>query len=831
MSSSAPSGDFSTFQDGIFSAVMSTVKAVGALAAGDIDFQRSSDPEFASAADATSARILELANSLLRSAVAGSDIEPPVLREDDDVENKWGEIVEVADFLLERADTCLDEYTGAIKQKNPEPLPGARTNPRLSRNQQKSQNYRASANSWSSRNLVKPQLQFDVKPENLDNSPFRPLLTVKPHAKIPLQNSFEMFTNELGNKQYIHPYIEEIKSMKYPERMFQEQAPQQYLPFEDTEAIFVDSPELLVEMLEELKTAKEIAVDLEHHDQRSYVGFVCLMQISMREKDWIVDTLKLRGELQILNEVFADPNIIKVFHGAHMDIIWLQRDFGLYIVGLFDTYWAARTLGFQGHGLAFLLKKYVDFDADKQYQLADWRLRPIPEEMFNYARSDTHFLLYCFDNLRNELLNKSNLDDPENKMAFVLQNSQEVSLRLYEKEPYDAVNGDGNMGWRNMLGRSQEGLNPMQAAVFKAVHQWRDTTARIEDESVNYIMPHHQLFKLARKMPVDVAGVLSCCPRPSPPVKMRAGELVVVIKNAKDSPEVREWKKSIALEAEAVAKASQQAAPASIDILLHQGPRIDVFTTPLARVNMLRNEKSGFWGSCDESSRWNAGAITQKDADLRLAVPLPQLTAAVFISSEDDSRRAPAKSVDPGARAEHEYIKNRTDKKDDTPDVIVVRSLGGGKKRKRPNEATGDDDAAVETESGEAEAEKAATSDDPEPRSTQDPTPESISTSQGSGTPDGARLKEKEKSRRRKKKKGGEKVEEDAEEGGSDKPQIQPFDYANAPSVLNQKQEKEPKSKEKKKKAFNPYSQSGNAPKGLSRKNQERAGKSSTFKQ
>jgi len=103
MSSNVAAGDFSAFQDGIFGAVMSTVKAVGALAAGDIDFQRSTDPEFASAADATSARILELANSLLRSAAAGSDIELPVLKQEDDVENKWNEIVEVADFLLERA--------------------------------------------------------------------------------------------------------------------------------------------------------------------------------------------------------------------------------------------------------------------------------------------------------------------------------------------------------------------------------------------------------------------------------------------------------------------------------------------------------------------------------------------------------------------------------------------------------------------------------------------------------------------------------------------------------------------------------------------------------
>ena len=66
-------------------------------------------------------------------------------------------------------------------------------------------------------------------------------------------------------------------------------------------------------MLQELKMAKEIAIDLEHHDEHSYIGIVSLMQISTREKDWIVDTLKpWRRELQILNEVFADSKILKV---------------------------------------------------------------------------------------------------------------------------------------------------------------------------------------------------------------------------------------------------------------------------------------------------------------------------------------------------------------------------------------------------------------------------------------------------------------------------------------------------------------------------------------
>ncbi len=58
-----------------------------------------------------------------------------------------------------------------------------------------------------------------------------------------------------------------------------------------------------------------------------------------------------------------------------MDVIWLQRDLGLYVVGLFDTYHASDVLGYPMKSLAFLLKKFADFDADKKYQMADWRIR------------------------------------------------------------------------------------------------------------------------------------------------------------------------------------------------------------------------------------------------------------------------------------------------------------------------------------------------------------------------------------------------------------------------------------------------------------------------
>src|SRR5690606_21054956 len=115
---------------------------------------------------------------------------------------------------------------------------------------------------------------------------------------------------------------------------------------------------------------------------------------------------------------FTNPKIVKVLHGSDNDILWLQRDFGLYIVNLFDTGQAARVLGmlliylnltkteYPSFSLAYLLKFFCGIDADKKYQLADWRVRPLPSEMVKYARQDTHYLLYIYDRIRTELFKK-----------------------------------------------------------------------------------------------------------------------------------------------------------------------------------------------------------------------------------------------------------------------------------------------------------------------------------------------------------------------------------------------------------------------------------------
>ena len=82
--------------------------------------------------------------------------------------------------------------------------------------------------------------------------------------------------------------------------------------FEETAFVWVDTSEQFAALLERLQTVNEIAIDLEHHSYRTYSGFLCLMQISTRDCDYIIDTLALREELEDLNAVFTDPKVVKV---------------------------------------------------------------------------------------------------------------------------------------------------------------------------------------------------------------------------------------------------------------------------------------------------------------------------------------------------------------------------------------------------------------------------------------------------------------------------------------------------------------------------------------
>ena len=98
-----PGAPFAEFQDEAYKAVMSMTKSAARIAAEDIPFHRSTDIDFAATLDTCNDQILGMINQLLRTATAGSDVTAPRLKDVDDIDSKWKDIIDVVDYMLEIA--------------------------------------------------------------------------------------------------------------------------------------------------------------------------------------------------------------------------------------------------------------------------------------------------------------------------------------------------------------------------------------------------------------------------------------------------------------------------------------------------------------------------------------------------------------------------------------------------------------------------------------------------------------------------------------------------------------------------------------------------------
>ena len=632
----------------------------------------------------------------------------------------------------------------------------------------------------------------------------------------------------LTRNSYKHPYATEIEQTIYPSRAYIISKPVPFTPPAESQAIFVDTEEAVQDMLAELKMATEIAVDLEHHDTHSYIGIVSLMQISTRDKDWIVDTLKpWRESLQVLNEVFADPKTLKVFHGSHEDMMWLQRDLGLYVVGLFDTYYACVALNFEGRGLKYLLKRFANFDAQKKYQTADWRVRPLPDQMLDYARSDTHYLLYIYDHLRNMLLEAST---PENNlMDYVCAESKKEALQRYERPVYDEETGLGSNGWYNSLMRRNFKFDKEQFAVFRALHQWRDQLAKDLDEGVPFIMTAAQLFTISEAMPMSMPGLMGSIRPITKAVSDNARQLVEIIKKAKDAgksgPPVMEILQQCQEKADAegivtVNKWRERKPKQDIGIgAMVQMIRDEQNKGPVvsydkdANTVASRSQSSTLWGSILSATATAEPALPDVAIDaLRMLLPLPAKQELSFADS----------SALPTVETVPDFAKTQVPATNGTPvvetpkdDVFVIRD--SGRKRKIDDVLEGDEIYSPSWSAANGT-----------PISNAAPDSMALPTAKEFNAHVNAEIKAQRKAEKRQKK------EQRKAEQVKIATEVAPFDYANAESVLHARpvvQEKGADKAKAAKRPFNPNLKALDTSTGMRRARKEESGKSFTFKQ
>jgi exosome complex exonuclease RRP6 len=93
------------WQANLLKLLVSTTKAASLVASHDVSFERSIDPEFDSSLTSVTDRILNLSNRLIK--YVGSQAEE--FEDEDDLENRWGDIVDVVDGLLEKAVSSFED--------------------------------------------------------------------------------------------------------------------------------------------------------------------------------------------------------------------------------------------------------------------------------------------------------------------------------------------------------------------------------------------------------------------------------------------------------------------------------------------------------------------------------------------------------------------------------------------------------------------------------------------------------------------------------------------------------------------------------------------------
>lgn len=437
--------------------------------------------------------------------------------------------------------------------------------------------------------------------------------------------------------------------------------------------------------------------------------------------------------------------------------------------------------------------------------------------MFNYARSDTHFLLYIYDNLRNELVEKSNSSEPGGDLVEVVMNkSKAEALQQYERPLYDSDHGLGTMGWSSLLYRTPALFNREQFAVFKAVHQWRDSVARQEDESVHAVMPKHVLYKIARAIPTDEASLYGCSHPMSKPFMKKKKSLLKAIQQAKlvgaTGPDMKDVLQAIQpFYVERHTGASTDHRSASVFQDLTQAPAP---SNPQSQPNIIaRTKESLFWGPLVMGNSSKQGLEVKCDHEsICLSLPLPQLTAELYEDSKF-TRSTGSLLKDPGAHFEHLSVKSKISEDEN---LFVVKQASSSQKRKA-SESNGRLDIALPS----ANCHVVGNNDQDTDISGMAPSIENPGQS--------AELNEKKRFKAAKKeaRRLDKARQADAMIVGEVPGNVEAFDYSNAPSVLHaRRSDNHPDGS----KSANPYLKSMNAPKGMRKTKMEAGGKSFTFK-
>lgn len=219
--------------------------------------------------------------------------------------------------------------------------------------------------------------------------------------------------------------------------------------------ILVDNEDSLVKLLADLDQYDVAAVDTERNSRHHYPVRLCLLQIAVGKHYYIVDSL-CGLNFDALFKTRAMQTLI--LHAAENDLNFLWKTYGYLPKRIFDTMLAAKYIGEEKYGLAYLVEKYFGDKLKKENQKADWTIRPLSFEMCEYAIHDTLYL--------NEL--SAILTDKLNKLNRMSWFTEHCNILIEHAKipPGDQWRIEGTYKYQ-----------PRELNIFKHIWNWREKQA------------------------------------------------------------------------------------------------------------------------------------------------------------------------------------------------------------------------------------------------------------------------------------------------------------------------------------------------------------------
>lgn len=253
---------------------------------------------------------------------------------------------------------------------------------------------------------------------------------------------------------------------------------------DETDYLYIDSPDLLRKFAEENQSISWMGFDTEFVGEKRYYTLLCLIQIITENGIYIIDSIELE-DLTLFYEMVADPNIIKITHAGENDYRLLHTNGDILPKNLFDTQIAA---GFVGYSYPISFRKLVESEIGvrlgKGYTVSDWESRPINNKQMRYALNDIIYLKELWDLLSDRL-------KKYNRYDWAIEEMQKYeSASYYQPVPHKEA-------FSNSLIFN---LRPKNQLFLIRLYEWRRRRAERKNYSREMILPAKYIGSIARLM-------------------------------------------------------------------------------------------------------------------------------------------------------------------------------------------------------------------------------------------------------------------------------------------------------------------------------------------